>query len=44
MKTEIHHARYTCLSTYNFMLSYTTSYNSIIENLKIYTENLIVTF
>lgn len=44
MKREIHYSRYSCLTTYTFMLSYTGSHNSIIENLKIYKTNLMVTF
>lgn len=44
MKREIHIARYTCSNPRSFMLSYTASHNSIIENLKIYKTNLMVTF
>jgi hypothetical protein len=44
MKREIHYSRHSCLTTHTFMLSYTTSHNSIIENLKIYKVNLMVIF
>lgn len=44
MKREVHFSRYRCSSIHTFMLSYTASHNSIIENLKIYKTNLMVTF